>query len=267
LNFGADSPGFFTADHIEIAGEVGVSLAIAIHQACLYEQAQQDARIKTELLREVNHRVKNNLMTISGLFLAEKRYASVEEQASVAAVMTRLNQRLQGLAKVHSILSASEWAPVLLSDLANQIIYLALNSMLTDDQQVRVVVAQSAIKVSPRQANNLALIVNELATNTAKYALRPGDGPEPARITVSLALAGDMIWLEYRDNGPGYPAEVLSLLRYDTARDRSSSKAISYVGLYLLHRIATTLRGQFTLTNDNGAVTTIHFPTEERNTT
>ncbi len=268
LRLDSDTPGQFFPIDAERLQPLANAAAIALENARLYDQALQDARIKTELLKEVNHRVKNNLMAISGLFQAEKHHASAEAQAPVAAAMTRLNRHLQGLAEVHSILSQSEWGPVLLSNLVDRIIHLALKPLLTNDQQVQVEVAQSSIEVSPRQAGNLTLVINELATNTAKHTLLPDAGQATIRITVSLALDGDMIRIEYRDNGPGYPAKVLSLGRDDVTGPQSPGKAGLSVGLYLTRRIvAGTLRGRLSLTNNNGAVTTIQFKTEERNTT
>ncbi len=258
----------FSPDDTRLAESLATLAAIAIENARLYRQTQQDARIKTALLQEVNHRVKNNLMTISGLFLAEKRHAPAGEQAAVGAAMARLNQRLQGLAEVHSMLSRSEWSPISLPELFSQIIHLTLNSLLAEGQQVQVEVAQTSIEVSPRQAGNLALVINELATNTAKYVLPPDAKGTTARITVSLALEGNMIRIEYRDNGPGYPKEMLGLKHYDAVRSRSPGKAGLSVGLYLLQRIVTgTLGGRLSLANDNGAVTTIQFKTEEKSMT
>jgi two-component sensor histidine kinase len=113
-------------------------------------------------------------------------------------------------------------------------------------------VSPSPIEVSPRQASNLALVINELATNTVKYALA---GRETARIAIRAAVEGDMIRLEYRDDGPGYPEETLRLECHD-------------VGMYLLQTLVTqTLRGTLTLANDGGAVAILHVKIEEKERT
>jgi two-component sensor histidine kinase len=200
------------------------------------------------LLREVNHRVKNNLTSIIGLLDTERRYASAKERVVVQAAMERLVQRIVGLAQVHDMLSQSEWAPVPLSDLATRIMSSTLNT-LPLDQQVRVDVTPSSVKVSPRQANNLALVINELVTNTVKHAV---SGRETAHVAVRIAREDDdTVLLEYRDDGPGYPADVLRLERRG-------------VGLYLVQNLVRhVLSGSLALANDGGAVTTIRFAAEE----
>jgi two-component sensor histidine kinase len=99
------------------------------------------------------------------------------------------------------------------------------------------------------------LIINELTTNTAKYALLERD---EGRIEVHIALEGgegekegDTIFLEFRDDGPGYSEQVLTLESLD-------------VGLYLVQRLVShNLRGELTLRNDGGAVAAIRFKSQQ----
>lgn len=221
--------------------------AIAVQNAHWYEQTRRDAETKTMLLREVNHRVKNNLTSIIGLIHTEQRYASEEGRTVVQAAMERLVQRINGLAQVHDLLSQSEWTPVLLSDLVTHIMSTVLDA-LPLHQHVLMDVTPSTVKVSPRQARNLALAINELVTNTAKYAVLDRG---VMRVAVRIALEnGETVLLEYKDDGPGYPQDVLQQKRHG-------------VGLYLIEILVHhTLNGSLTLANDGGAVTTIRFEAE-----
>jgi PAS domain S-box-containing protein len=218
----------------------------------LYEQTRRDAEAKTTLLREVNHRVKNNLTGIIGLIQTEQRYGSAAGGDAVEAAMERIVQRINGLAEVHDMLSQSEWAPVPLSHLANHVISAALHA-LPLYQAVSIDVAPSEVKVSPRQASNLALILNELMTNTVRHA---ASGQDAIHVTVQICSEGDdVVLLEYKDNGPGYPEDVLHLEHRG-------------VGLYLVQNlVGHALNGSLALTNDGGAVTTMQFEAEETNTT
>ena len=213
----------------------------------LLAQTQQDARTKAELLKEVNHRVKNNLLAILGLVLAEQRHATTENKPVAQRITANLRRRLEGLLEVHQMLSASQWAPMPVTLLAERIIRAAL-AAAPANRSVTVDVSPSPVKVSPRQASNLALVFNELATNTVKYALahRPA-----ARVTLAATATASLIRLEYRDDGPGYPPAVL--------RQEQLS-----VGMTLVRDLTTqTLRGQLTLANDAGAVTVLEIKTEE----
>ncbi len=239
---------------------LAATAAIAIDNARLYAQTQQDAKTKSILLHEVNHRVKNNLAAIIGLLYAEQSHAGVKEEAIYQSIITDLISRVQGLATAHHLLSAARWAPLSLAELANQVIHAALQ-VLPPDKHVSVQVSPSPIRVTPDHAHNLALVINELTTNTIKYALAQGS---TAAIAVRIALDSDTVLsesgvskghaivFEYRDDGPGYPVEIL----------RSDHRHHN-VGFDLIQSLVCDgLNGELALHNDNGAVTIIRFKTE-----
>jgi two-component sensor histidine kinase len=234
--------GRFDETHQTLLESLASTAAIAIQNAQWYKQACQDAETKLALFHEVNHRVKNNLTAIIGLLYAERRHATIEGR-TYQDIMNTLINRVQGLATVHEMLSASEWRPLPLSHLAEQVIHAALH-ILSSTQQILVEVIPSPIEVTPTQASQLALIINELATNAMKYALNERG---KAKITVRISEDEDTICFEFRDNGPGYPEDVLRLKRHN-------------VGLYLIQTIVQSgLQGELELRNDQGAVTVMHF--------
>ena len=235
-------PGRFDESHQTLLESLASTAAIAIQNAQLYEQARHDAETKLALFHEVNHRVKNNLTAIIGLLYAERRHTSLEGRTYQDIINTLIN-RVQGLATVHELLSATEWRPLSLSDLASQIIHAALH-ILSSTQRVSVDVQPSPIEVSPEQANHLALIINELATNSMKYAFT---GRDNAKITVRIKQQKKLVNLIFRDNGPGFPEDVLQLERHN-------------VGLYLMQTLVQSgLQGELSFYNDDGAVTVIRF--------
>ncbi|RME45315.1 MAG: GAF domain-containing protein, partial [Caldilineae bacterium] len=121
LNFDADAPGAFTPADVERLQPLAAAAAIALHNARLYEQARRDAEAKAVLLKEVNHRVKNNLTAIIGLLYTERRRASFENHPMCQNLLESLVNRVQGLATVHNLLSASEWQPVRVDELATRL--------------------------------------------------------------------------------------------------------------------------------------------------
>jgi PAS domain S-box-containing protein len=233
----------FTPADLALVESLAATAAIAIENARLYDQARQDAETKAVLLNEVNHRVKNNLIAITGLLYAEQRHAKVDSQEAFHNVMQDLIGRIQGLAMAHTLLSAAEWAPLPLSDLADQVINTSLRA-LPPEKRVSVDVSPSLVRVTPEQASSLALVISELTTNTIKYALA---GRPHARIEVDIAQNGETVGLEYRDDGPGYPPEAIRLQKHG-------------VGLYLVQRLVSlNLHGFVSFGNDQGAVTTLRF--------
>ncbi len=185
-------------------------------------------------------------MAIIGLLYIEQRHIEQSPvQRSYQVLMEDLISRIEGLATVHHLLSASEWSPLALSDLAEQVIRSAIQALPYDKRLAANVLPVDSVEVTPKQANSLAMVINELTTNVIKYAL-----PERQTtwITVHIALENEAILFEFRDNGPGFPEDVLGLERQN-------------VGLYLIQNIVRRdLRGKTTLHNDKGAVATIRFP-------
>ena len=242
LNIGADRPNIFTADHMDIAEEVTISLALAIQYARLYEQARRDAETKARLLHEVNHRVKNNLAAIVGLFYVEQNH--LHAQPACQTLLVDLINRVEGLATVHRLLSDSYWSSILLNELVSQILKSGLQ-MLPSNKLVSTYVSPAeSVYVMPKQANNLAMVINELVTNTVKYAV---PAQPTVAVEVDIAVEDGNIVLEYRDDGPGFPPEVLEAKRGN-------------VGLYLIYNIVRSdLHGAVSLRNDNGAVVTLRF--------
>jgi PAS domain S-box-containing protein len=249
LRLDSQTPDSFSAADAQRLLPLTNAAAIALENARLYEQTRQDAETRSVLLNEVNHRVKNNLSAIIGLIYAELSQFKEQERSVYEAVMQDLVNHVQGLATVHSMLSASNWKPLALSDLAGQIIRTTMQSVPLA-KYVSTNVTSSPVRVSPKQADSLALVINELATNTAKHALLNRDtGQITVHIEIELqAGTGEVLTkLEYRDDGPGYPPDVI-------ASDRQN------VGLYLIKKIVRhDLGGALVLDNDHGAITTIRF--------
>ncbi|MEM8531123.1 MAG: PAS domain S-box protein [Chloroflexota bacterium] len=249
LNIGIEDHETVPDDYIIIAKEIAASLAIAIRHAQLYEQTQHDAETKATMLREVNHRVKNNLSAIIGLLYAEQRRAELPQQDIYQAIINELVIRVQSLASVHNLLSHSAWQPVRLDELVRNIVQLAVQA-LPPDKLVTINIDESDILITADQAHNLALVINELATNTVKYG--GTDVTHTLRLCVHFTVADDQVYLEFRDNGPGYPDPVLC-----------GDEQHLHVGFDLMHNIIRrSLHGQLTLRNDGGAIAMFQFRRE-----
>ncbi len=243
LSINAMNVGAFSAEDEKMLSLLAGYAAVAVQNAKLFEQTRRDAETKTVLLKEVNHRVKNNLGAIIGLLYAARKHSSVKEQEAQRHIFDDLIGRIQGLAAVHRLLSASEWSPIPLSKVVSQVTQ-SLLSMTPSDKRILLDVASSPILVDSKQANSLALVINELVTNTTKYA---ASERAVVHINANATIQDDFVCFEFRDDGPGYPEDVISFERHN-------------VGCYLIKNITEQqLQGDVSLHNDNGAVTTIRF--------
>lgn len=216
-------------------------------------QLQQFANTQAVLLREVNHRVKNNLTAIISMLHKEEDRALRENQQEITSRLTDIESRIEGLLTVHSLLSASEWQPLSLSTLCRGVAQRA--SLCADKtQEVALKVASSDALIHSEQAHYLALIINELTTNSVKYATGK-DGL--CKIRIDIHQDNNIITLTYRDDGPGFPAAVLQEKPLNCG-----------IGFDLISGIVRkSLRGTLQLSNDAGGVARITFTTKMSNGT
>ncbi len=239
----ADSPDFFSHDHTEIVRQVVLSLAVAIEHARLHAQAIRDGETKGYLLQEVNRQVKNNLTIIISLLQAELHQADATRKPYYEAIIRDLAVPLQGLTTVHRMLTASGWTPLELSELARTIAHAALQAASLT-KLVKVEVEPSPVRVTPDQSLYLALVINELTTNTGQHAVAHG---EERKVSIAINLERDRIGLVFRDDGPGYPDQVIKLGKYGA-------------GLQVVKNIVLRdLGGRLRYFNDGGAVVGIRF--------
>jgi PAS domain S-box-containing protein len=200
------------------------------------------------LLQEVNHRVKNSLMAILGLILAEQRRLEASGQRADSEpsswdALDNLAERVRSLATAHTLLSQSGWRPLPVSELVRAVI-LALAPALPDTHGFDLEITGPPLRISPEQAHHLALVISELTTNAMKY----GRGPDGVHICVDIGLSNGEVTLVYSNEGPGYAEPVL-------AGERRS------VGLDLVDKLARhSLRGTWALRNEDGPVAEIRFP-------
>jgi two-component sensor histidine kinase len=159
-----------------------------------------------------------------------------------------LTCRIEGLSTVHSLLSASGWRPLDVHELCRQVIDAALKG-IPIGKEVDVKVGTSRVKIGSSQAHHLTLVINELATNSMKYAF---DGRDRMVIQVAIEKMDGKVRIEFRDDGPGYPEKILS-----------GDPTPTRIGFDLIKGITQhSLDGTVDFTNDNGACAMIVFKNE-----
>jgi two-component system, sensor histidine kinase PdtaS len=160
------------------------------------EQLSASEREKDLLLQELGHRNKNNIMSIASLLTLQSRGGSNE---AVRNALEAAANRVRVMAEVHDHLKApSGDRPVAMAE------YLAelcqkLGDMLRGARPVAIKVFTEPLELPERKAVPIAIIVNELVTNSLKYAF-PDD--RPGTIEVKMEADGE-ITLSVHDNGIG----------------------------------------------------------------
>ena len=210
---------------------------------------------KEILLREVHHRVKNNLAVIISL-IAMQGDMVIDEKTH--ELLADLESRVMTISLVHeSLINKENLAEIqfkeYVDDLINQII-----RTLKWDLKPHVIVEVDPVSIGLDIAIPCGLIINELITNSIKYAFPGGTPPgerktNPCVITVSFKNFGENFCLQVSDNGIGIEGEKT---------DFFSSKTL---GLQIVSMLAThQLRGTIKLDTRNGTAFTIKFKETER---
>ncbi len=206
---------------------------------------------KETLLKEIHHRVKNNLQMVASLLTLQIDQMPDERSRQLLAESVR---RVRSMALIHQHL----YGTVSLErvDLGAYARSLADTLRMTLSPSARLRVDADPIEVSVDRAAPAGLLLNELLTNALKYGV-PLEAPTtPAydndqvdrwQVCVEIHEVGDEIRLLVRDRGPGLP-EGFSLRGHPS------------LGLQLVMSLARQLRGRVQARNDGGAVFQVDFP-------
>jgi len=198
---------------------------------------------KEWLLKEIHHRVKNNLQIVMSLLNTQSAY--IENDA--ALVVIRENQhRVYAMSLIHQKLYQSENValidiPVYISELVD---YLRSSF---DTRHIRFELDIAPVKLDVAQTVPMGLILNEAVTNAIKYAFPDS---RSGLITVTLRqTGGHNLTLAITDNGTGLP-EGMDINQTDS------------LGMSLMQGLSRQLEGSFQLENKQGLTITITFVNE-----
>ena len=159
-----------------------------------------EVKIKETLLKEIHHRVKNNLQTVASLLRMQQR-----RNPELAECFSEAINRTSSISIVHESLSHSDDIEnVDFGYLAQQIIKNLLASFGKENLSINFYCPQK-ILIQSEEATNLALILNELMSNSLEHA-----GNKLSQLDISLNYLEydtDTLNLSIADNGVGFPSE------------------------------------------------------------
>jgi GAF domain-containing protein len=192
-------PHLFDYEQVRLLSTFADEAAIAIENARLYDESQRALMIKSALLQEMHHRVRNNLQTISALLAMQLR--RVEPNSQGAKALRESAARIQSIAAIHNLLSREDVGVTTVGAVTRQVVESAQTTLVTNDNPVRFAITGDPVRVGSRDATVLALVINELISN----ALTHGLAVEGGRVEIGSYLADGMITVDIRDDGPTHP--------------------------------------------------------------
>jgi two-component sensor histidine kinase len=222
---------------------------LAIGQAYLeardrvIRQKQQDLEESNEklrtLLREMHHRIKNNLQTLADLLYLE----TVDAEGPARKSLLDSIARVKSIAAVHQMLSADRIEAVEVRRLAERIGETIGRDLARAGRAVRVEVRGPEVWLPSKHATALALVLSELVHNALEHAFPDGRG----RVTVQLGQQGQEVWVRVRDDGVGLPPGF-------------SVERHGHLGLRIVQDlVGRDLRGSFRLWSEGGTVAEVRF--------
>lgn len=202
------------------------------------ERLERQLREKGDLVKEVNHRAKNNLQMAIGLLSMQ---ALAAEDARVASALEAAAQRLGYLARVHELLyqRSGDAQEIELSGFLRDIGRALEDALQRHDIDVSYRVP--ALTLDANRAISVGLIVGEAMLNSYKYAFAAGSG---GSIEVSCLCDNGMVRLAVADDGAGFPAE-----------ERRGS-----LGMRLLRALGRSLGGETLVASGPGTCVSVAFP-------
>ena len=245
----------FTPEQIGLCQDISRSAAVALENARLYEQAQEeiDERMKAEqiikdslqekeiLLKEIHHRVKNNLQIISSMLNLQSTQA---DDQVISAFVTASQNRIRSMALIHEMLYQSEnLAQVKFDDYVRKLVAHFLETSSSLNKMIRFEVDVEEIYLSIDSAIQCGLILNELVSNSLEHAF-----PENEQGLVQINFSKDRqgYSLCVQDDGIGL-AEEISVTNTDT------------LGLQLVTALVQQIGGEFALDRSGGTRFSISF--------
>jgi two-component sensor histidine kinase len=226
--------------HADIAQRQRVEEELRDSQARLRSALQE----KEILLTEVYHRIKNNLQVISSLLDLQ---ADMVADPQVRALFEDSQQRIQAVALIHENLSETHNVRnIPAAEYIHRLSTRVFRAYTPPGDRITLSIQADPVWIDVKNALPCGLIVNELLSNSLKYAF-PGGRSGEITITLRATSEGHML-LIVRDTGVGFPADV-------------DFRHTNSLGLQLACLLTEQLGGTIELERASGTQWTLRFPT------
>ncbi len=228
----------YTEEEIKYLETIAHQTALAIHNTKLIGNSV--------LLRESHHRIKNNLQSIISLISLYKTSIKKGSQKDIIGMLDDLISKIKSISAVHDLLAKDKLGRSIIN-LKDMIIHI-VQFMINTRKGIEFKLELDDVFVSYSKASTIALVVNELVTNSLKYAFI---GRESGEIIIVCRYHHESILIEISDNGIGFPEHF----------DINESNGL---GLSIVHSIVTKqLAGNIIIKNNNGANIIIEIPAKQ----
>ena len=205
------------------------------------ERLRTSLQEKEVLLREIHHRVKNNLQVVSSLLSLQ---AMQTPSAEASSALMESCRRIQVMADIHNRLyGSSDIARIEFDVFVNTLAKDIIAAYASDSLHIDLEADLESVTLDIDAAIPCSLIISELLSNAIKHAF-PGESK--GTVAVALKQHGEKLHLRIRDSGSGMPEE-------------NHQRSNGSLGLKLVHALVEQLDGEIIFSNENGTSVSITF--------
>lgn len=228
-------------------GKVRRVISILTERTELHRK-EAELMVKTSVIKEIHHRVKNNLQTIASLLRMQMRRTASDEARDV--LKESLN-RILSIALVHETLSYDDDENINLSDVAQKLLNLLAHSLVSKECRVETKFSGDKLLLPSDVVTSLALILNELITNAIIHGF---EGRSDGVISIAIRCEGKSCVITVCDDGVGM----------DQAEKETTRKHLGMAIVQTL--IEKDLHGTiaFSKAQPQGTAAVIRFPLSKR---
>ena len=239
-----DNPEKFTQKHLDFLTFISNQVALLIEKKVKDEQIRTSLKEKEVLLKEVHHRVKNNLQIISSLLSLQSKKIKKTEYFEL---FQETQQRVRSISLVHEKLySTEDFSKIDFGDYISTLSRELLRVYSVDPGKIKLNIDVKEVELDVATAVPCGLVLNELISNSLKHAFP--EKKSQGEIKIEMTKNDNKIYLIVEDNGVGLP-ENINLEKTDS------------LGLRLVTiLIKDQLQGNLNVENKKGVKFILDFP-------
>lgn len=242
--FRYDRPSFFSS-----VRQNPLLAFLLIHDDTEAQQRARELLIQTTMIKELHHRVKNDLQTVASLLRMQLRRLQTPEAKS--ALGEAVN-RVLSVAVIHEFLSVQDSRAINIREVTQRIAQQMREGLLDPNRNIAFTLTGPNIYLPARQATSCALVINELLQNALEHGfdIRSSDSTQITSGTIEMTFEdfGDAVGLTVHDDGHALPPD------FDLDK-------VGSLGLKVVQMLVTQdLKGQIDLKSDHGVSAIVRFP-------